>query len=167
MLIGPVVAPLGTDVLIVVSPLTVNAAVVPLKLTAVVPVNPVPVMVTAVPTDPLEGLTVLMAGFGAGLTVNVAEDAGPPGVVMLIGPVVAPLGTDVLIVVSPLTVNAAVVPLKLTAVVPVNPVPVMVTAVPTEPLDGLTLLMAGGDAVPVLKVAMVPVHALDVFKVAP
>ena len=50
----------------------------------------VPLMVTLVPTGPLVGVKLVIAG---GLTVNaLALVAVPPGVVTLIGPVVAPAG---------------------------------------------------------------------------
>ena len=49
--------------------------------------------------------------------------AVPPDVVTVIGPVVAPVGTFVVIRVALLTVNVAAVPLNLTAVVPVKLVP--------------------------------------------
>jgi hypothetical protein len=45
-----------------VSETTVKVPGVPLKATAVVPVNAAPVMVTAVPTPPLVGVKELMVG---------------------------------------------------------------------------------------------------------
>ena len=67
--IGPVVAPVGTLVAIVVSLVTVNAAAVPLNVTDVAPVKPVPVTVTDVPSLPLVGsnpVTVGAVGGGRG-----------------------------------------------------------------------------------------------------
>src|SRR6476646_5790571 len=58
------------------------------------------------------------------------------GVVMEIGPVVAPAGTVVVIVPEGLTVKAATTPLNETAVAPVKAVPVIVTLVPTGPKVG-------------------------------
>ena len=67
-------------------------AVLPLKVTAVAPVKPVPLIVTLVPTRPLLGVKLVMAG--GGITVkSFALVVVPPGVVTLIGPVVAPTGT--------------------------------------------------------------------------
>ena len=62
---------------------------IPWNPTAVAPVNPVPVIVTDVPTGPLVGRNLVIAGVGDGLTVNddgvkVAVLAVPPGVVTVI-----------------------------------------------------------------------------------
>jgi len=63
--------------------------------------------------------------------------AVPEGVVTEIGPDVAPEGTTAVTCVSESTVNEdAAVPLNDTPVAPVKPVPVIVTDVPTGPLDG-------------------------------
>jgi len=71
----------------------------------------------------------------------------PAAVVTLTLPVVAPLGTVVSIRVSETTVKeVATVPLKNTWVAPVKFVPVMVTAVPTGPLDGVNEVIVGGVA---------------------
>jgi hypothetical protein len=137
-LIGPLVAPLGTVAVIWVSEFTVNVAAVPLKATFVAPVNPEPLIATEVPTGPFVGENELI--FGATVpvvTVKLVELAAvPPGVVTLIGPLVAPLGTVAVIWVFEFTVNAAVVPLKATFVAPVNPEPLIATDVPTCPLVG-------------------------------
>src|SRR5690242_12617853 len=91
--IGPVVAPVGTVAVIWVPEVTVNvAAATPLKVTAVAPVNPVPVMLTDVPGGPEVGVNEVTAG--AAVTVNEAVLVPvPAGVVTAIGPVVAPVGT--------------------------------------------------------------------------
>jgi hypothetical protein len=74
---------------------------------------------------------------GAAVTLKLVElVAVPPGVVTLIGPLVAALGTVAVIWVSEFTVNCAAVPLKATFVAPVNPEPLIVTEVPTGPLVG-------------------------------
>ncbi|MBZ5544248.1 MAG: hypothetical protein LAO07_11310 [Acidobacteriia bacterium] len=155
-LIGPVVAPLGTEAVIWVSEFTVNAADVPLKATEVAPVSADPEIVTLVPTDPLVGENELM--LGGTVTVKLLElVAVPLGVVTLIEPVVAPLGTDVAIWVSEFTVNCAGVPLKATLVAPVNPAPLIVTLVPTVPLVGENVLMLGGTVtVKLLELVAVP-----------
>jgi hypothetical protein len=72
---------------------TVKDVAVPLNATAVAPVKFVPLIVTLVPAGPLVGVKPVMVGALA-LTVKVlALVAVPPGVVALIGPVVAPAGT--------------------------------------------------------------------------
>src|SRR5262249_28846953 len=137
--IGPVVAPEGTVAVICVSELAeYDVALTPLNATAVAPVNPVPVIVTEVPTGPLVGANELIIGAGGGVTVKTdgAVDAVPPGVVTAIGPLEADDGTVAVSCVSELNVNAAVAPLNVTDVAPVKPVPVIVTDVPTGPLVG-------------------------------
>jgi hypothetical protein len=56
-------------------------------------------------------------------------------------------GTFAVICVLMSTVKLADAPLKVTAVAPVNPVPVMVTEVPTGPLNGRKARIVGGDGV--------------------
>jgi len=96
--------------------------------------------------------------------------AVPPGVVTLIVPVVAPVGTVAVICVAELTVKLAFVPLNFTAVAPVNAVPVIVTLAPTSPLVGEKLVMVGGNTtVKLLALVAVPpgVVTLIVPEVAP
>lgn len=91
---GPVVAPLGTTAVIVVSLTTVKpAAGMPLKnVTFVASVKPVPVMVTMSPIPPLGGAKPVTVG--ATITVKlVALVALPAPALTTIGPVVAPTGT--------------------------------------------------------------------------
>src|SRR5262249_61870271 len=81
----------------------------------------------------------------AGVTVNRVVVAKGPllGVVTVMGPVVAPAGTVVVIVPEGLTVKIAATPLNETAVAPVKAVPVIVTPVPTGPkigVNGLKLI---------------------------
>ena len=124
----------------------------PPNVTAVAPVNAVPVIVTLVPTAPLVGVKLVIVGAVVPLvvTVNVAVlVAVPPLVVTLIVPVVAPVGTVAVICVLELTVNDALVPLKVTEDTDTKFVPVSVTAVPTgPPADGLKLVNVGGGVVP-------------------
>jgi hypothetical protein len=131
---GPVVAPAGTVAVTVPELLTVNVATLPPNETAVAPVKFVPVIVTPVPTAPIVGAKEVMAG----VTVKrVVVTKGPPlGVVTVMGPVVAPAGTVVVIVPEGLTVNVAATPLNETAVAPAKVVPVIVTPVPTGPKVG-------------------------------
>src|SRR5689334_3622795 len=143
---GPLVARLGTTAVSDVSETTLKrTAGVPLNSTAVVPVKPVPVMVTVVPTGPLSGVKLVMVG--AGITVKLELlVAVPPGALTLIGPVVAVAGTVAEIEVSEMTVNVALTPLNLTAVAPVKFVPVIVTLVPAGPLVGVKLVNVGSDS---------------------
>jgi hypothetical protein len=79
------------------------------------------------------------------LTVKLlALSVVPPGVVTLIGPVVALAGAVTWIAVSEVSVKFAALPLKVTAVAPVKFVPLIATLVPTRPLVGLKLVMVGG-----------------------
>ena len=126
------------------------AAAVPLKATRVAPVKFVPVMATPVPTGPLLGLNELIVGSAPVTVKALALSTEPPGVVTLILPVVAPLGTLVLIWVSETIPKLAVVPLKVTWVAPVKFVPVMVTAVPTGPLVGVNKVIIGGPTAAVV-----------------
>lgn len=82
--IFPVIAPGGTVAAICVLVSSVNAEVTLLNVTLVAPVKVVPVIVTVVPTAPLVGLKLMVAGE----TVNVPElVAVPPAVVIVIVPV--------------------------------------------------------------------------------
>jgi hypothetical protein len=61
-----------------------------LNVTAVAPLKFAPLIVTLVPTDPFAGVKLVIVGATMKLLVLVAV---PPGVVTLIGPVVASAGT--------------------------------------------------------------------------
>src|SRR5206468_3186880 len=112
----------------------------PFNCTDVAPVKLAPVTVTSVPGAPLVGEKLLMRG----ATVKaLALVAVPPPVVTLMGPVVAPVGTVAVILVAELTLKVAVVTLNFTPVVPVKPLPVMVTLSPGAPPDGVKPVMAG------------------------
>jgi len=67
----------------------------------------------------------------------------PPVVVTMIFPVVAPVGTVTVICVSEFTVNVAEISLNATFVVCRKPVPVILTEVPTGPLDGVKVFNVG------------------------
>src|SRR5215472_6292203 len=144
----PVVAPLGTCTPTLVAAQLVTGATVPLKLTVLLPcVAPkfVPVSVTAVPTGPPVGLTLLSVGPG-GVTVKLTPLLATPLTVTTTLPVVAPLGTCTPTLVAAQLVTDAAVPLMLTVLLPcVAPkfVPVSVTAVPTGPLAGATVVRVG------------------------
>jgi hypothetical protein len=147
-MINPVVAPVGTLVTMVVLVALVSVADVPLKvmvLLARVESNPVPVMVTDVPVEPLVGVKLVMVG-----TTEKFDDVDTVSLstVTLTGPDVAPVGTVVTIVVLVALVTVAVVPLNLTvllAAVVLKPEPVIVTVSPMVPLDGEKEVMASDD----------------------
>ncbi len=105
--IAPLVAPAGTVVVTVPELLTVKEAAAPLNETAVAPV-----------------------------IKRVVVVKGPPGAVTVMGPVVAPAGTVVVIVPEGSTVKGEATPLNETAVASVKVVPVIVTTVPVGPKVG-------------------------------
>jgi hypothetical protein len=142
--IFPVVVPLATVAVICVVLFTAKVAAFPLKATPVAPVKLVPVITTNVPTNPDAGAKPVIVG--AATTMNAfAEVADAAGDVTVIGPLVVPEATVAVICVALFTVNVpAGVPLNETAVTPVKLVPVMTTDVPTGPLVGVKLLIAGG-----------------------
>jgi hypothetical protein len=115
-----------------------------LNSTALVPVKPDPEIVTVVPGEPEAGENEAIDG-AAPVTANEIEvEAVPEGVVTLIGPLVAPAGTDVWIRVVEMTLNTAEVPLNETAVAPAKLDPVSVTVVPGVPEVGATDVTMGG-----------------------
>jgi hypothetical protein len=165
--INPVTAPAGTVALTEVPEMIVNDALVPPNVTLVAPVKLLPVIVTLVPTGPLVGVKDEMVGAGT-VTVNaVALVAVPPGVVTAIGPVVAPPGTVAWRAVSETTVNDALVPPKLTLVVPVKLVPPIVTFTPTGPLVGAKDEIVGAGGVTLNAVALVAVPPGAVTAIVP
>ena len=123
----------------------VAPAVVPTDSSyAVTPVPPVhwKVTVEAVNVEPGAGV-VICAGVVVD-TVNGAPLLGWPPTVTTTGPVVAPVGTSVLMLVAFQLVDVATKPLNVTLpwVVP-KLVPAIVTGVPTGPLGGVRLVIAG------------------------
>jgi hypothetical protein len=140
----PVVAPVGTDVAMLVPLQLVVAATVPPNVT--VPEDPkfVPAMVTAVPIVPEFGDRLAITGtVGDPGTVKFTPLLATPPTVTTTLPVVAPVGTDVAMLVEVQVDVAAAVPLNVT--VPEDPkfVPVIVTGVPTEPEVTDRLVMLG------------------------
>ena len=102
-----------------------------------------PVIVTVAPTVPLAGD---MAAICGGNTKSVALDTVVQNVTS-IGPVVAPVGTEVVMLVDVLAVTTAGVPLNSTmlfAGVVLKFVPVIVTVVPGPPNDGVKLTNDNG-----------------------
>ena len=149
----PDVAPLGTGTTMLVALQLVGVAAVPLNVTVLVPCDVpklLPAMVTEVPTGPLLGVKLVM--LGGGITVKPTPLLATPPTVTTTLPVVAPLGTGTTMLVALQLVGVAVVPLKVTVLVPcVAPkfVPVIVTDVPTGPDVGLRLEMLGPGLVTV------------------
>jgi hypothetical protein len=148
--IGPVVAPTGTVVMIWVEVQLVTAAAVPLNLTALlagVVLKFVPVMVIVSLTWPLVGVKLVIVGTVLTAIVKLVEDVAVlPPTVTVIGPVVVPAGTVVMIWVEVQLVTTAAVPLKLTALlagVVLKFVPVMLMVSLTWPLVGVKLVIVG------------------------
>src|SRR5581483_11216752 len=99
-------------------------------------------MVRLSPSSAGLDLTLLMVGAGGNVTVK-GIVVLPFRVLMVIGPLVAPVGTVVLIWLELLLVTEAGVPLKSTLSNWLKPLPLIVTLSPQAPLLGLTLLALG------------------------
>src|SRR5271165_3947366 len=98
----PVVAPAGTGATMLVALQLVAVAVVPLNLTVLVPcVAPkfAPVIVTDAPTNPDVGFKLVMLG-PAAVNVKFTPLLATPPTVTTTFPVVAPAGTDVVMLVA-------------------------------------------------------------------
>jgi hypothetical protein len=104
-------------------------------------------------------LSVTLLGCGLLTVKSVVLVAEPPGVVTLILPVVAVVGTVAVIWVAEFTTNVAVTLLKVTPVVvklapltvPLKFVPVIVTDVPVGPKAGANEVIVGAGAVTTVK----------------
>lgn len=115
----PVVAPAGTGTAMLVALHEVGVAEIPLNVTALVPCDApklLPLIVTDAPTGPDVGLKLLM--LGGVVTVKVTPLLLTPLASTTTFPVVAPVGTVAVMLVSLQLVTEAVVPLKRTALVP-------------------------------------------------
>ena len=113
----PVVAPLGTVTPILVELQLVTVAAVPLNLTVLLPCvepNVVPLIATAAPTAPEVTDKLLIFG----ITVKLTPLLATLDTVTTTFPVVAAAGTVTLILVELQVVAVAVVPLKVTLLVP-------------------------------------------------
>src|SRR5688572_16113809 len=113
----PVVAPLGTSAKMFTLLQNVVVAGTPLNETVLVPfIDPkfVPVIRTDALTAPLAGDSNVIFG----TTVNVTPLLASPPPVTVTGPVVAPLGTGTVMLVSLQSVGVAVTPLNETVLVP-------------------------------------------------
>jgi hypothetical protein len=152
----PVAAPAGTVTVSCVAVAAVTVAAVPLKATvllAAVVLKFVPVMVTVVPSEPLAGVKLVMAGALVDVVVTVkslVDVAATLFTVTTILPVVAPVGTVTVSCVAVAAVTVAAIPLKVTVLaeaVVLKFVPVIITVVPTTPLVGVKLVMVGDTVV--------------------
>ncbi len=128
----PVIAPVGTVAVICVTEFTVNCvAATPPKVTLVAPVSAVPVMVTDVPTAPLAGENPVTVGAIFRLPSALIC---PVGVVTDTTPVIAVGGITAVMKSAPTTLKlAAGTDPKLTAVLPVKPLPKMLMVDPDLP----------------------------------
>ena len=149
----------GTKAATCVADTYVVASAVPLKLTTVVLIKPVPLTVSVKPALPavaVLGVRLVMVGavFGT-ITVKVPVlVAVPPGVVTAMVPDEAPAGTVKVMVVASTTVKPTMAaPFSVTAVAPVRFVPVIVTVAPAWPLVGVKLAIVGAGVVTVKVVA--------------
>jgi hypothetical protein len=118
----PVLAPAGTGATMLVALQLVGVAAVPLNFTVLDPCDEpkfVPVIVTEVPAAPEAGLTLVIDGEGAVVTVNVIPLLATPPTVTTTLPGVAPLGTTTPMLVGPqLLAGAASVTLNFIVLVP-------------------------------------------------
>src|SRR3954471_24971765 len=98
---------------------------------------------------------------GGATVKRVVVVKGPLGVVTVMGPVVAPAGTVVVIVPGGPSVNVAATPSNETAVAPVKFVPVIVTTVPAGPNVGVN----GLELIPSRKATMSSAAVGEISKV--
>jgi hypothetical protein len=146
--IGPVDAPTGTVVVILVVVDAMTTEATPLNvstLSAAVVLKLLPVIVMVAPIAPLVGLNPDMDGVGK--TVKLDELVTvTPLVLTEIVPLVAPAGTVVVILTGVEAVTIAKIPLNLTTLlagVVLKFIPEMVTVAPIAPLSGLKPEMVG------------------------
>jgi len=96
-------------------------------------------MVTTVPARPEVGEKDEIPG----TTLKIVEEVAVAlAVFTVMCPVTAAAGTDVVILVEETTLNELLLPPKATVFTWMKPVPVMVTAVPATPDEGVTFVMA-------------------------
>lgn len=159
--IGPVAAPEGTEVVILVDEDAVTVAEIPLKVTellAGVVLKFVPEMVTVAPSAPLAGVNPVKVGVGATVKLFVLKIVMPFRVKEIL-PVVAPIGTVVVILVAVEAVTLAATPLKvkmLSSGIALKFEPLIMTVAPTAPLAGLKPAIEGvGETLKLDPVVMV------------
>lgn len=141
-----------------------------MNVTESTPVRFVPLIVTSAASPPLDGEKLVIVGEDAG-RVTVKFDAlvtVPSRAVTTIGPVVAPAGTvaEIRFVVSTLKGAAATPPID-SAVIQRKFDPLIVTAVPMLPLEGVNDEMPGGESVRVKFVALVAVPRAVTIEIGP
>ena len=150
----PLLAPAGTATVMLPALHELTVAAVPLKLTVLPPcVAPKlePAITTDEPTAPLLGVIVLM--LGGGTTVKLTPALGTPDTVTTTLPVLAPAGATAVMLLALHDVTLAVIPLKLTLLVPgIAPKfePAITTDEPTGPELGERLLIAGAATLAVV-----------------
>jgi len=164
--IGPVVAPIGTEVVMLVGVEAVTVASVPLNRTSLSPgvaLKFVPLIITDAVTAPPVGLKLEMVGVGITIKLDALVTVMPvPLTATETDPVVAPVGTVVVILVAVEAVTFARVPLNRTillAGVVLKFVPVIITEAVTEPLAGEKPVIVGAGSTVKLEalVAVTPV----------
>jgi len=144
-MMSPVTAPLGTGTTMEVALQLVGVPFVPAKATVLVPLvapKPEPLMVMEVPTGPEPGERLAIFG----VTLNEAPLLATLLTVTTMVPDVPFVGTGTTIWVPVQLVGVPAVPLNLTVLLPCvepNPLPLIVTDVPTRPDDGEMLLITG------------------------
>jgi len=142
---GPVVARFGTGTTIVFVDQLVGWERIPLNLTLLLPTplaKPLPVRVTGTLTQPEVGEIDVRTGG----SVNVLPWLATPFTVTTTGPVEPAIGAGTVMLVSLHAVGVPAAPLKVTVLLPCRspkPEPATVTTVPTEPVDGIKLVMLG------------------------
>jgi hypothetical protein len=166
--IFPVVAPAGTVAITRLSFWNAKLAPTPLNVTDVAPVKRFPLIVTEVPTAPLEGEKLLIVGAFPEDTVKFDElVAVPDGVVSEILPVVAPAGTVAFTWALEMKLKVAEVPLNRTALTPVKLEPLIATWVPGVPDVGVNPEIEGPEACTTKSFALTPVPSEVVTLIFP
>jgi hypothetical protein len=128
----------------------------------------VPEIITVAPTAPLIGLKLVIVGVGSTLKLDPLVIVTPL-VVTMIGPSLAPAGTEVVMLVAPEAVTNAVTPLNFTTgvVEMLKSVPEITIVAPTAPLFGENVVMVGvGDTVKFEELRIVmPLVVTEIFPV--
>jgi len=142
----PLVAPAGTDAVILVALQLLTAATVPLNFTVFVPwLDPklAPEIVMEAPMGPEVADRLEMVG--AVVTLNGTPLLGTPPTVTTTLPLVAPAGTLVEMLVALQFVAVAATPLNVIEPAVPKFEPLIVTAAPTGPADGESPVIVGAD----------------------
>lgn len=139
---SPVEAPAGTCESMLPDVKAETVALVVLNMSAGVVRKLVPVIDTGVPTAPLVGVKPVMVGVGNTVKLEALEIVTPFTLIEM-GPLTAPVGTEVVIEVVDDAVTTAAVPLKETVGVVLKLVPVMTTVAPIAPLAGVNPVIVG------------------------